>query len=181
MIVPVLSSVLSPSFCRPLGTVPEIDQRLTLIHSEWSRRRDRELCDYWKLTMYQLQSLYNTRLSRTRCIMDSVWSPGIIWMSMIMRDILASFLRENTFCDQKSHCLKCAVCHERSELESWKTKTDFLLWLKSTLPKNGKRDKTASPLRELLPYHDGGVWVSTGDPISLSLGLQDKKNQENWF
>lgn len=77
MSVSVLSSVLPVSFCRSLGTVPETDQRLTLIHSEWSRRRDRELCDYRTLTLYQFQSFYNTRLSHTRCIMHSVWSPGI--------------------------------------------------------------------------------------------------------
>ncbi len=77
MAVSVLSSVLPVSFCRSLGTAPETDQRLTLIHSEWSRRRDRELCDYWTLTLYQFQSFYNTRLSHTRCIMHSVWSPGI--------------------------------------------------------------------------------------------------------
>lgn len=77
MALSVLSSVLPVSFCWSLGTAPETDQRLTLIYSEWSRRRDRELCDYWTSTLYQFQSFYNTWLSHTRCIMHSVWSPGI--------------------------------------------------------------------------------------------------------
>lgn len=72
----VLSSVLLVSLCRSLATVPETDQSLTLIRSEWSRRRDRELCDYWTSTLYQFQSFYNTRLSRTRCIIHPVWSAG---------------------------------------------------------------------------------------------------------
>lgn len=72
----VLSSVLLVSLCRSVATVPETDQSLTLIRSEWSRRRDRELCDCWTLMLYQFQSFYNTRLSRTRCIMHPVWSAG---------------------------------------------------------------------------------------------------------
>lgn len=117
----VLSSVLLVSLCRSLATVPETDQSLTLIRPEWSRRRDRELCDYWTLTLYQFQSFYNTRLSRTRCIMHPVWSAGNpVWFLLIMSDILASFMRENTLSDQKCHRLKSADCLKRSELWSWK-------------------------------------------------------------
>lgn len=117
----VLSSVLLVSPCRSLATVPETDQSLTLIRSEWSRRRDRELCDYWTLTLYQFQSFYNTRLSCTRCIMRPVWSAGDpVWFLLIMSDISASFMRENASSDQKCHRLKSADCLERSELRSRK-------------------------------------------------------------
>lgn len=103
MAVSVLSSVLPVSFCLSLGTAPETDQSLTLIHSEWSRRRDRELCDYWTLTLYQFQSFYSTRLSHTRCITHSVWSPtiqsyGCYWSWGIFLHFL---MRENTFCGPK--------------------------------------------------------------------------------
>lgn len=54
---------LSVSFCWSVGTVPGSDQSLALIHSEWSRRGDTGLCDYWTLSLYQFQSFNNSRMS----------------------------------------------------------------------------------------------------------------------
>lgn len=54
---------LSVSFCWSVGTVPGSDQSLALIHSEWSRRGDTGLCDYWTLSLYQFQSFNHSRMS----------------------------------------------------------------------------------------------------------------------
>lgn len=95
MAVSVLFSVLPVSFCQSLGTAPETDQRLTLIHSEWSRRRDRELCDYWTLTLYQFQSFYNAAVTHKvyYALRLITWDP-VVRVLLIMREILAFFMRE---------------------------------------------------------------------------------------
>lgn len=71
-----LSSVLPVSFSWSLDTVPESDQRLCLIHSESSRKEDRELCDYWMLTSVSLIQQYGAVTQWVAYVLY-VWSPGI--------------------------------------------------------------------------------------------------------
>lgn len=44
----------------------------------------------------------------------------VVQVLLIMRDILAFFMRENKFCDQKCHWFKSTDCLERSVLDKLK-------------------------------------------------------------
>lgn len=118
MAVSSLSSVLPVSFSWSLGTAPETDQRLCLIHSELSRREDRELCDYWTLMSISLiqQCVAVTRqVCYVLCLIT--WEP--VMPAFIDHEGYSCIFHEGRhFVIKKCHRFRCADCLERPGLDN---------------------------------------------------------------
>lgn len=105
-------------FRRSPGRAPATDQRPTLIHSEWSRRRDKGLCDYGALT-YQFQSFqkYAAVTHKVHYALCLITRDPVL---LIMKVICEFFMRKETFCDKNCCWLKSTDYLERAGLEKWK-------------------------------------------------------------
>lgn len=117
----------SPLFCLSFSVGPWLQcQRLIkawlwfALNDQGEETGSSVITEHWRCINFNHSTIRGCHAPGASCTLSDQRGIQSHWFLLIMSDILASFMRENTLSDQKCHRLKSADCLKRSELRSWK-------------------------------------------------------------